>query len=150
MGLGQTYPISRYELRGNTALPPDAADGVLTNAIGPAVSLESVCHVLVALRRAYQERGYVHVRVSLPEQSLVGGVVAVDVAEGELAADSISLPVQSNLPPVMKFEVRHFAVTGNTLLRQEEIDGILQPVTGPAVSLDDLRQAAINLRRAYR
>jgi hemolysin activation/secretion protein len=88
--------------------------------------------------------------VSLPEQQPAGGVVWVDVDEGALSADAIAIPAMTNSPPPLKFEVRRFEVTGNTLLAPAEIDGILRPATGPAVTLEDVRQAATSLQRAYR
>ena len=66
--------------------------GVLTNATGPAVPLSRICRALAALRRAYQEHGYAQVRVSLPEQALTNGIVLVDVTEGEVSAENISVP----------------------------------------------------------
>jgi len=35
----KSYQVSRYELRGNTLLPPEVASNVLTTAVGPAVPL---------------------------------------------------------------------------------------------------------------
>jgi len=146
-----TYQVNRYELRGNTVLQPEVASNVLTSAVGPAVPLSRICQSLALLRRSYQERGYIHVRVSLPEQQPAGGIVFVDVVEGDLSSDAISVaPAATNSPPSMKFEVRHFEVTGNTLLPPSEIDQILQPATGPAVTLEDVRKAATALQHAYR
>ena len=151
ISMTKTYQVSRYELRGNTVLKPDVASNALTAAVGPAVPLNRICQSLVALRRAYQERGYVHVRVSLPEQQPAGGVVLVDIIEGDLSAAAISVPPPAaHTPPPMKFAVRRFEVTGNTLLPPAEIESLLQPATGPAVTLEDIRQAATSLQRAYR
>ncbi len=143
ISMTRTYQVNGYELRGNTALSPQVASNVLTGAVGPAVPLSRICRTLAALRRAYQERGYGQVLVSLPVQQPAGGIVLVDVIEGDLSAAAIAAPP-------MKFAVRRFEVTGNTLLPATEIDGILQPATGPAVTLEDVRKAATRLQRAYR
>jgi hemolysin activation/secretion protein len=151
ISMTRTYPVAGYELRGNTVLKADAASNVLANATGPAVPLNRICQTLAALRRAYQERGYVHVRVSLPEQQTTAGIVLIDVEEGDLSADAISIPTAAtNTPPPLKFAVHQFVVTGNTLLQPPEIEQILQPATGPAVTLDDIRKVATSLQRAYR
>lgn len=150
LAMTQTYPVDRYELQGNTALTPEAIGEVLTNATGPAVPLQQICRALAALRRSYQQHGYLHAQVSLPEQTPANGVILVIVAEGELSADAIALPPKTNAAPPMKFAVRRIDVAGNTLLPAAEIDRILQAATGPAVTLDNIRQAAANLRHAYR
>lgn len=151
ISMTKTYPVTGYELRGNTLLKAEAASNVLASATGPAVPLNRICRSLADLRRAYQERGYVHVRVSLPEQQPAGGIVFINVEEGDLSADAISIPAPAtNTPPPLKFAVNKFAVTGNTLLPMAEIETILQPATGPAVTLDDIRKVATSLQRAYR
>jgi len=151
LSMNQTYPVGRYELRGNTALPPEVAAGVLTNAVGSAVPLDRICRMLAGLRRAYQERGYIQARVSLPEQQLADGVIRVDVDEGSWFADAANVPAKAtNGPPAKKFEVCRYEVTGNTLLTPEEIAKILRPAIGPAVTLEDVRKADSTLQRAYR
>jgi hemolysin activation/secretion protein len=151
MYMTKTYQVCSYELRGNTVLPPEAASNVLTTAVGPAVPLNRICQALAALRRAYQEHGYVQVRVSLPEQQPAGGVVLVDVVEGDLSANAILIPpTRTNMPSPMQFAVRQFEVIGNTLLPPTQIGEILRSATGPAVTLEDVRKAATSLQRAYR
>jgi len=151
ISMTQTYQVSGYELRGNTVLQPEVASNVLTSAVGSAVPLSRICQTLAVLRRAYQKRGYVNVRVALPEQRLSGGLVLVDVVEGDLSANAISIPPTApNTPPPMQFAVRQFEITGNTLLPPADIEEILQPATGPAVTLEDIRKAATSLLRAYR
>jgi hemolysin activation/secretion protein len=151
ISMTKAYPVAGYELRGNRVLKPEAASNVLTSATGPAVPLNRICQTLAALRRAYQERGYIHAQVSLPAQQPVGGIVLVDVVEGDLSADAISIPrPMTNAPPPLQFTVQRFEVTGNTLLPAVEIEKILRPATGPTVTLDDIRKAATSLQRAYR
>ena len=149
--VNQTYFIKGYSMSGSTALGDDMTQGALTNAVGPAVSLTRICRAVAALRRVYQEHGYLQVRVSLPEQPLTDGIVRVNVTEGNPSVSLGAGPSTATNTPVSKaFEVRHFEVTGNTLLSPQEIDKVLQPATGPAVTLLNIRQAATNLRRAYR
>ena len=152
--MNQAYQINAYALRGNTALDDEATRGALTNATGPAVPLSRICRALAALRRVYQEHGYFQVRVSLPEQSLTNGIVLVDVAEGELSTAAITVPAAAtNAPAPMKFEVQKILVSGNTLLPPEAIGQAItnaSGVFGTNVTLENVRQAATNLRRAYR
>jgi len=149
--LNRTYQVNAYALRGNSALDEAAVGGVLTNATGPAVPLSRICRALAALRRAYQEHGYAQVRVSLSEQPLTNGIVVVDVTEGELSAENISVPAPTNAPAPMGFEVQRILVSGNTLLPPEAIAEAITNAgaIGPKVTLEHIRQAATNLRRAY-
>ena len=152
IAMTQTYLVQAYALRGNSALDEAIMGGALTNATGPAVPLSRICRALAALRRAYQDRGYMQVRVSLPDQALTKGIVLVDVTEGEVSAEAISVPSQTNLPAPLGFEVQKILVSGNTLLPPEMI---AQAITnagaiGIHVTLENIRQAATNLRRAYR
>jgi hemolysin activation/secretion protein len=152
--MNQTYQVNSYALRGSTALDGDATRGALTNAIGPAVPLSRICRALAALRRVYQEHGYLHVRVSLPEQSLTNGIVLVEVAEGDLSAAAITIPPPvTNEPAPMKFEVQRILVSGNTLLPPAMIGQAITNAAGAFgtnVTLENIRQAATSLRRAYR
>jgi hemolysin activation/secretion protein len=148
--MAQTYPVQAYAVRGNTALAEADLRGALTNATGPAVSLNRICRAVAALRQAYCAHGYPHVVVSLPEQTLTNGLVTVEVTEGDPVAGDLAVSAPTNAVAPMKFEVRHFEVEGNTLLPTAELDRILQPATGPAVTLEQIRQAAGDLRRAYR
>jgi hemolysin activation/secretion protein/AraC-like DNA-binding protein len=49
-----------------------------------------------------------------------------------------------------KFEVKGYDLHGNTLLTPPTIDLILKPYTGPAVTIDGIRQALADLQLAYR
>jgi len=152
--MNQTYQVNAYALRGNSALGGDATRGALTNAVGPAVPLSGICRALAALRRVYQEHGYLQVRVSLPEQSLTNGIVLVDVTEGDLSIAAITLPPpKTNAPAPMKFEVRKILISGNTLLPPAVIGQAITNATGAFgtnVTLENIREAATSLRRAYR
>jgi hemolysin activation/secretion protein len=153
-----TYRVSGYKIRGNTALELEAAGSPFTNAIGSAVPLASICKALASLRQSYYERGYIHASVGLSEQRLTNGVVVIDVIEGTPLGSPLSASVQalppgtanSNRPAAATFEVRHFEVAGNTVLAPENIERILTPATGPAVTLEAIRKAAAALQRAYR
>lgn len=55
--------------------------------------------------------------------------------------------VATNAPA---FEVRRYAVEGNTLLSPAVIDKVLHDYTGPAIDLDKIRQGLTELQLAYR
>jgi hemolysin activation/secretion protein len=152
--MNQTYHVNAYALRGNTALDSNTARSALTNAVGPAVPLSRICRAIAALRRVYQEHGYLHVRVSLPEQSLTNGIVLVDVNEGDFSTAAISLPPPAtNTPAPVKFTVQRILVSGNTLLPPAVLEKVITNIAGAFgtnVTLEDIRQVAASLRQAYR
>jgi len=153
-----TYQVIRYEIRGNTILDPEATSKVFVNAIGPAVSLGCICRALASLRQAYRERGWDEVTVTLPEQRLTNGIVCIEVVERASRNLLLFAATQTNPTPTTysnrsappTFEIRRFEVTGDTLLGPREIERVLNPATGRPVTLEEVRQAAASLQRAYR
>src|SRR6185295_5891439 len=48
------------------------------------------------------------------------------------------------------YDLRHFEVRGNTVLKAEEIDGIIGPLAGRPVSEEQIQRALGKLQEAYR
>lgn len=80
----RVFEVRRYEVSGNTLLKADVLNGVFTNAIGNAVTLQQIQGALGDLQLAYRERGFATVGVGLPQQQLTNAVVKVQVTEGSL------------------------------------------------------------------
>jgi len=86
---GPHFTVSQYVVLGNTVLSPSAIGKALVHvdgAYGTNVSIDGIRAAATALQTAYNERGYVTVAVSLPQQKLTNGVVKMQVTEGRLAA----------------------------------------------------------------
>jgi len=81
---GPKFEVRRYDVAGNTLLPPEVLDSYLTNAIGPEVSFSQIQKALGELQLGYRERGWATASVGLPQQQLTNGVVRVQVTEGVL------------------------------------------------------------------
>jgi hemolysin activation/secretion protein len=145
-----TFAVRDYELIGNTLLEQSAVDAALTNAVGPAVTLDQVFKALAALYRAYSERGFPTVSVSIPQQSLGRGTVTVRIVEGDwvIAHARGSAPPKVSKPAT--FRVDTYDIVGNTLLRQETIESIFKEAIGNAVTLAQIQAAAGKLQLAYR
>jgi hemolysin activation/secretion protein len=75
------FPISRFQVEGNSLLPQESIDRLLTPFAGESRDFGDVQRALEALEAAYRERGYSLVQVALPEQELNGGVVRLQVVE---------------------------------------------------------------------
>jgi hemolysin activation/secretion protein len=78
---GPRFAISRYEVEGNSLLPPARLESTLAPFAGPDRGFGDVRQAVQALQKAYRDRGYNVVVVQLPEQELDRGVVRMRVIE---------------------------------------------------------------------
>lgn len=81
-----SFEIARFEVRGNTLLPGQEVERVVTPFTGRERNFGHVQMALEALEAAYQRRGFNVVQVALPEQELNQGVVVFQVVEAKLEA----------------------------------------------------------------
>jgi hemolysin activation/secretion protein len=85
---GPKFEVQRYQVAGNTLLPPTVIGAALTNAtgaFGTNVTFTGVQAAMSELVQAYRARGYVTVSVGLPKQKLTNATVKLQVTEGKLA-----------------------------------------------------------------
>ena len=85
-----TFKVDRYEVNGNTLLTPLELEGILTNFVGPKISVEQVVPAQKTLNLAYRRKGYVTVSTTLPPQKITNGVVQLKVIEGRLAEITVT------------------------------------------------------------
>ena len=86
---GPRFAVEKYQIEGNTLLPPSTIATLLTNidgAYGTNVSLDGIRAAVTELRQAYMARGFVTVDVTLPPQRLTNATVKIQVTEGRLVA----------------------------------------------------------------
>jgi len=89
---GPRFTVDKYQVLGNTLLPPLAISQVLTNvpgAFGTNVSIDRIQEVVAHLGAAYRERGFATVYVGLPQQRLTNAAVKIQVIEGRLASIAV-------------------------------------------------------------
>ncbi len=84
------FPIKTYRVSGNSLLKADVIDRLLQPYTGNARSFSDIEAAREALQHAYQVAGYSAVAVTLPEQTMQGGIVNFTVVEAHLAAISIA------------------------------------------------------------
>jgi len=84
------FEITRFEVDGNTLLPAQSVDQVLTPFTGKERDFGSVQMALEALEAAYRQKGYSVVRVVLPEQELNHGVVHLRVVEARIGKITVT------------------------------------------------------------
>ena len=78
------FEIHRFDVDGNTVLPPTAIEAALAPHTGARRTFADVRAAVDALQRAYARRGFGAVQVSLPEQRVADGVVRIAVVEPPL------------------------------------------------------------------
>ena len=82
--------ISEIRLAGNSVLSAADVDAMTAPYENRMVSVEELHALRQELSQAYFERGYVNSGVIIPDQSVTGGVVRLDVVEGKLTDVMIS------------------------------------------------------------
>lgn len=106
------FDVERYDVHGNTLLPPEQVARVLAPYTGPGRDFGDVQQALEALTAAYQAAGYRLVAVTLPEQELARGVVRLDVVQTRIGRVEVrgqrhvdEANVRRALPPLREGEV---------------------------------------------
>ena len=79
------FDISRYRVEGNTLLPAEEVERIVSAYAGKGRDFGDVQRALEALQDAYRDRGYSAVQVYLPEQELARGEVLLRVIEARVS-----------------------------------------------------------------
>jgi hemolysin activation/secretion protein len=75
------FDIRAFQVRGNTVLPPQAVERAVYPFMGPGRSEADVEGARAALQKAFEDAGYVAVSVFVPEQSIEGGILQLQVQQ---------------------------------------------------------------------
>jgi hemolysin activation/secretion protein len=89
-GADQLFDIVRFEVEGNTLLPPARIDAIVAPLAGRGRVYGDIQKALEALELAYRTAGFGTVRVHVPEQELSSGVVRITVTESVLGRITVS------------------------------------------------------------
>ncbi|ALR22584.1 secretion protein [Sphingobium baderi] len=76
---GARFDILAFQVRGNTLLEPDDVERAILPFMGPGKSEADVEGARAALQKVFEDQGYVAVSVFIPEQSVDGGVLQLEV-----------------------------------------------------------------------
>ena len=83
VALGKEPPrkldILEFQLEGATALSETEAENAIRGFLGPGRNLEDIESARLALEKAYSDKGYPSVSVSIPPQTVREGVVRLIV-----------------------------------------------------------------------
>lgn len=75
------FEILRFEVTGNTLLPAEDVSRVVAPFAGASKDFGDIRAAAEALEAAFRERGYAVVKVGVPQQEVIGGVVHLRVVE---------------------------------------------------------------------
>jgi hemolysin activation/secretion protein len=81
---GPRFPITDFRVSGNTLLAPSRVDELLAPFVGPDRTLADTQAARDALQKAYEDEGFLAVAVSIPPQTVAGGVVRLEVIEARV------------------------------------------------------------------
>lgn len=84
------FPIERFDVQGGAPLTPAEIEAVLRPYTGPARTFEDVQRAAAVLETEYRQRGYAAVQVILPEQTLEGGVVRLEVLQARIGRITVT------------------------------------------------------------
>jgi hemolysin activation/secretion protein len=80
-GRPETFYIREFRIVGAKKLPQDDVDAAVYNRLGKGRTPEDVEGARVALEKAYHDKGYQTVSVTVPPQSVTSGVIVMQVSE---------------------------------------------------------------------
>ena len=81
---GALFDIWEYRIGGNTVLTSRQIETAIYEFLGPAQSIDDVERARTVLEQQYRDAGYSTALVTIPEQSVVDGIVRLEVTEGTL------------------------------------------------------------------
>jgi len=85
-----TFDLFEFAVEGNTVLADVEIERAVYPWLGPGKTVADVEKARAALEAAYQKNGYLSVSVALPEQSVAGGVIRLQVIEGQVERLKVS------------------------------------------------------------
>jgi len=74
-----TFDIRAFQVRGNEVLPPEVVERAVYPHMGPDRTEADVEAARAALQQAFEDAGYIAVSVFIPEQSVDGGILQLEV-----------------------------------------------------------------------
>jgi hemolysin activation/secretion protein len=78
------FDIWEYDVEGNSQLPATAVEKAVYPFLGEGRTIDAVEQARAALEKAYHDAGFATASVAIPEQSVAGGVIKLEVVEGRV------------------------------------------------------------------
>lgn len=133
--------IREFRFEGLSQVSSDAIDEVLAPWKNRELNFPEFEQAVHAVANYLREHGHPNAEVKLSRALVGGGTVAVAIQGLAVPASNLALrPTGEDTVP--RIDVKSFRVTGATLAGKEEIDGLLQPLAGKALTMQEIEQAA--------
>lgn len=114
--------VTRFEIEGNTSIPTEELQDLLTDQLGRQLSLADLKVAASRLTAFYRERGFLVARAYLPVQDVEGGRIKILILEGNIA--QLQLRNASSLSDERAQAFLNQAVAGSAI-RADQIDRAL-------------------------
>ncbi len=134
------FVLTRVVLDGATALGPAELEPLWADLVGQRVTVATLDSVAAAVTGAYRARGFILSQAAVPEQTVTGGVVHLQVIEGFI--DRVT--IEGGAPSQNAFAERLFAPVGEdrplrlrtlergVLLARDTFGGAVETVLEPS------------------
>ena len=140
------FDVTEYVVKNNTVLTREDIEAAVYPYLGPKKGVADVEAARAALEKAYQDRGYLSVVVSLPEQKVQGGTVILEVIQAHVAQVKVTgaqyhLPssILQALPSLQKDAVPSFPQMQDELAQVQRGGQVqLTPVIGAGKKSDEI------------
>lgn len=83
------FEIARYQIEGNTRVSNATLERAVAPLTGPQRAFGDVQRAVEAIERAYVDAGFTAVKVTVPEQELLGGAVQIRIVEAVMRSVSV-------------------------------------------------------------
>ena len=97
-GEGSTVLVSRFAYRGNLAVRSEDLDRALANYVGRELNFAELQNAAATISLIYRERGLI-ASASIPQQSVVDGVVDITIVEARFAGAEIDDSSKGDVHP---------------------------------------------------
>lgn len=152
-GKAPAFDILEYVVEGNTVLPVQDIERAVYPHLGEKKSIATVEAAREALEKTYHSGGYLTVFVTIPEQKVEGGIVRLQVVQGEVSRLRVTgsryyslNEIKARVPELAEGKVPYFpevqeqlASLGRTADRK--ITPVLRPAPEPGKLEVDLKVA---------
>ena len=169
---GPGFNVQTYEVRGKTLPSPAAGEALLSRHTGTNVSLQEITAAASELQAEYNRQGLPDMTISVAPDRIHDGVAIMQVFQGtapqilvsgrryttsggEMTATNAPAVAVTNAPAAATNASPHIAVeayevSGNDLLSDDVLQGVLSKYIGTNVSFDDIGSMLKELTLEYR
>lgn len=126
----ETITIERFEFEGNTAFTDEELAPVIADYTNRPISFAELFEARSAITQHYIERGYITSGAILPPQTLEGGIVTIQVVEGELEAINVTGTERLN-PGYVRSRLE--IATGRPLNQEKLLEALQQLQLDPLI-----------------